>query len=674
MPKSISRKDLPEADFKLKSSFEPQGDQPEAIRVLNQNLNNKLPFQTLLGVTGSGKTFTIANVIKQQRRPTLIMAPNKTLAAQLYSEFKSLFPDNEIHYFVSYYDYYQPEAFIPSTNTYIEKDAMVNDEIDKMRHSATTALLRSRDVIIVASVSCIYGIGAPEEYLNMMMSLKRGQTIKRHDLLKHLVYLQYERTELEFKRGTFRVNGEVIDVFPANEDTRAFRITFFGDLIEEIKLIDSLTHTTLRELEFCDLFPASHYVVPPDVVKRARETIRKELFERLKDLRAAGKTLESERLEQRVLYDLELLKEVGFCSGIENYSRHLTGRTSGEPPATLMDYFPEDYLLVIDESHVTVSQLSGMYKGDRSRKSTLVEHGFRLPSALDNRPLNGEEFWQRAKQTIFVSATPGDYEIDKSKGAVVEQLIRPTGLLDPEVIVRPARNQVDDLLKEVRETVAKGDRVLITTLTKKMSEDLSLYLREIGVRSRYLHSDIDTIERVEILRGLRRKDFDVLIGINLLREGLDLPEVSLVAILDGDKEGFLRSRRSLIQTIGRAARNERGRAIIYADILTDSIKAAVSETKRRRHTQEAYNREHGITPKSVTRDIEPALIDGGGLELDNKIAVRGEKINIPTDRAAQQKLLDRLRKEMLSAAQNREFEQAAEIRDAIVEIQKELLK
>lgn len=674
MPKSISRKDLPEADFKLKSSFEPQGDQPEAIRVLNQNLNSKIPYQTLLGVTGSGKTFTVANIIKQQRRPTLIMAPNKTLAAQLYSEFKSLFPDNEIHYFVSYYDYYQPEAFIPSTNTYIEKDAMVNDEIDKMRHSATTALLRSRDVVIVASVSCIYGIGAPEEYLNMMMSLKKGQTIKRHDLLKHLVYLQYERTELEFKRGTFRVNGEVIDIFPANEDSRAFRITFFGDLIEEIKLIDSLTHTTLRELEFCDLFPASHYVVPPDVVKRARETIRKELFERLKDLRSAGKTLEAERLEQRVLYDLELLKEVGFCSGIENYSRHLTGRAEGEPPATLMDYFPEDYLLVIDESHVTVSQLGGMYKGDRSRKFTLVEHGFRLPSALDNRPLNGDEFWQRAGQTIFVSATPGDYEIEQSKGAVVEQLIRPTGLLDPEVIIRPATNQVDDLLKEVRETVAKGDRVLITTLTKKMSEDLSLYLREIGVRSRYLHSDIDTIERVEILRGLRRKDFDVLIGINLLREGLDLPEVSLVAILDGDKEGFLRSRRSLIQTIGRAARNERGRAIIYADILTDSIKAAVSETKRRRAKQEAYNREHGITPKSVTRDIEPALVDGGGLELDNKIAVRGEKINIPTDRAAQQKLLDRLRKEMLSAAQNREFEQAAEIRDAILEIQKELLK
>jgi len=661
------------------TQFEPQGDQPKAILALNENLNKKIPYQTLLGVTGSGKTFTIANLIKAQSRPTLIIAPNKTLAAQLYSEFKGLFPNNEVHYFVSFYDYYQPEAFIPSTNTYIEKDSMINDQIDKMRHSATTALLRSRDVIIVASVSCIYGIGAPEEYMNMMVTFRRGENLPREDLLKKLVYLQYERTEMDFKRGTFRVNGEVIDIFPANEDERAIRLIFFGDLIEEIKFIDFITHAVLRELEVCDLFPASHYVVPREVMLKARETIRTELKPHLKELRAAQKNLEADRLEQRVLYDLELIKEVGFCSGIENYSRHLTGRSAGQPPATLIDYFPEDYLLVIDESHVTISQIEGMYKGDRSRKTTLVEHGFRLPSALDNRPLNAEEFWQRAGQTIFVSATPGDAEVEKCNNIVIEQLIRPTGLLDPEVIIRPATNQVDDLLKEIRETVAKGDRVLVTTLTKKMSEDLSLYLREIGVKSRYLHSDIDTLERVEILRGLRRKDFDVLIGINLLREGLDLPEVSLVAILDGDKEGFLRSRRSLIQTIGRAARNIRGRAIIYADIMTNSIKAAVDETTKRRAKQEKYNKEHNIVPKSTTRELESGLTDTykDGAHIDGaktEFTLKSRKFELPTTKAEQQKLLERLRHEMLDAAKKREFEHAAEIRDVLVEVQNELLK
>ncbi|MDZ4786128.1 MAG: excinuclease ABC subunit UvrB [bacterium] len=658
----------------MKSSFAPQGDQPKAIQSLNQNLKNKNQFQTLLGVTGSGKTFTVANIIKEQARPTLIIAPNKTLAAQLFSEFKSLFPENQVHYFVSYYDYYQPEAFIPSTNTYIEKDSMINEEIDKMRHSATTALLGSRDVIIVASVSCIYGIGAPEEYLNMMLPLKKGQIMPREELLKRLVYLQYERTEIDFKRGSFRVNGEVIDIFPANEDVRAIRLIFFGDLIEEMKWIDSITHTTLKELEVCDVYPASHYVVPRDIVLKAIESVKVELREHLKIIRKANKILEAERLEQRVLYDMELLKEVGFCSGIENYSRHLTTRVAGEPSATLIDYFPDDYLLVIDESHVTIPQINGMHKGDRSRKQTLVDHGFRLPSAIDNRPLNDQEFWARAGQTIFVSATPGDYEIEKSQGKVIEQLIRPTGLLDPEVIIRPATGQVDDLLKEIKETVAKGDRVLVTTLTKKMSEDLSMYLREIGVKAKYLHSDIDTIERVEILRGLRKGDFDVLIGINLLREGLDLPEVSLVAILDGDKEGFLRSRRSLIQTMGRAARNERGRAIIYADVMTTSIREAVGETQRRRVRQEIYNKTHGIIPKSTTRELEPALGESLDLMVAENVTLAGKKIEIPVLRVDQQKLLEHLRREMSSAAQKREFEKAAEIRDVLIEIQKELLK
>lgn len=666
--------ELPEADFLVESPFQPTGDQPQAISKLTSNLTNGVRNQVLLGVTGSGKTFTIAKVIEQQQRPTLVIAPNKTLAAQLYSEYKSLFPNNIVKYFVSYYDYYQPEAYVPSTNTYIEKDAMINEEIDKMRHSATRSLLEARDVIIVASVSCIYGIGAPEEYYNQMLSLEKGQEIPRDELLRTLVFLQYERTDVDFKRGTFRLNGEVLDIFPADEDAKGLRLIFFGDELEAIKEIDSVTLSPIGELDRCFIYPTSHYVVSSEAVKEAIKRIKGELKQQLQVLRKENKLLEAERLEQRTLYDVELLKEVGFCSGIENYSRHLEGRAEGEPPATLLDYFPDDFLLVIDESHVTVSQIGGMYRGDRSRKQTLVSHGFRLPSALDNRPLNSDEFWDRVGQTIFVSATPGEYEVHESRGKVIEQLIRPTGLLDPIVEIKPVTNQVDDLLEEIKKTVDKNERVLVTTLTKKMSEDLSSYLQEIGVKSRYLHSDIDTLERVEILRGLRKKEFDVLIGINLLREGLDLPEVSLVAILDADKEGFLRSRRSLIQTIGRAARNENGRAILYADRMTDSLKAAVSETRRRRKTQEEFNKKHGITPKTVTREIHGSLADDNSIETDQNFSIDGKRLEIPTDKKAQERLIQKLRKEMLTAASKREFERAAEIRDTLNRLQTELLK
>lgn len=662
---------LQPANFKLKADFKPCGDQPKAIEALNQNIEHGEKFQTLLGVTGSGKTYTIANVIAKQQRPALVIAPNKTLAAQLYAEFRDFFPENNVRYFVSYYDYFQPEAFIPSTNTYIEKDSAINQEIDKMRHAATKALLESRDTIIIASVSCIYGLGAPDEYFKMMLYLEQGEKISPKEVIRKLVTIQYRRSDLEFSRGNFRVRGETIDIFPADQDACAFRLIFFGDEVEEISEIDSITGQTIKRLKNCCIYPTSHYVTSAEAVEKAMVSIRRELKARIPELHSQGKILEAQRLEQRTLYDLELLDEVGFCSGIENYSRHLTGREAGQPPATLIDYFPKDYLLVLDESHVTVPQLGGMYRGDRSRKSTLVDHGFRLPSALDNRPLNSEEFWQRAGQTIFVSATPANYEIEQSAGKVVEQIIRPTGLLDPEIFIRPATNQVDDLIEQMRQVVKDKEKVLVLTLTKKMSEDLADYLREIGVRVRYLHSEIDTLERFEILKGLKEDQFDVLIGINLLREGLDLPMVSLVAILDADKEGFLRSRSSLIQIMGRAARNLKGRVFLYADKITDSIKQAVDETRRRRKIQEDYNTANGITPKSVEKKVYANLIDNGdAVELE----INKDKIIIPLDKSGQQKLIDQLRKQMFDAAAKKEFEQAAVLRDQINRIQEEILK
>ncbi|MBX7138979.1 MAG: excinuclease ABC subunit UvrB [Oligoflexia bacterium] len=657
--------------FSLVSQFEPRGDQPQAIAALNRNLEAGRKYQTLLGITGSGKTFSVANVIAKQNRPTLVIAPNKTLAAQLYGEFKEFFPGNRVRYFVSYYDYYQPEAYVPSTDTYIEKDAAINDEIDKLRHSSTRAILEGTDTIVIASVSCIYGLGAPEDYFNMMLFAEKGDVIAREELLRKLVQMQYRRSDLDFTRGYFRVRGDTVDIFPSDEDAKAIRLVFFGDQVEEIREIDSISGATLRRLERCTIYPVSHFVTERSRVVKAIATIRAELDAWYPKLLAKGKLLEAERLKQRTLYDLELLYEVGFCPGIENYSRHVAGRKEGDPPTTLIDYFPKDFLLVIDESHVTVPQLGGMYRGDRSRKQTLVEYGFRLPSALDNRPLNQDEFWARATQTIFVSATPGDYELELSQGALIEQVNRPTGLLDPEVLVRPALNQVDDLLEEVRKTIERGDRVLVTTLTKKMSEDLSDYMRELGIKCRYLHSDINAIERVEILRGLRRGDFDVLIGINLLREGLDLVEVSLVAILDADKEGFLRSARSLIQTIGRAARNINGRAILYADVMTDSIRAAVTETERRRRIQAAFNAKHGIIPTSARSSIQPSLAPAPEF---SEIDLAGLSVEVPKDADGQRKLLETLKREMFDAAAKREFERAANLRDTINRIQTELLK
>jgi excinuclease ABC subunit B len=652
--------------FRLVSGFEPKGDQPRAIGDLLEGLNRGDEHQVLLGVTGSGKTFTVAKVVEAMNRPTLVIAHNKTLAAQLYQEFRGFFPENAVEYFVSYYDYYQPEAYIPTTDTYIEKEATINDEIDRMRLSATRSLFERRDVLIVASVSCIYGLGSPEAYYGMLLVVEEGQEIDRRDILSKLVEIQYERNDYELRRGTFRVRGDVVEIIPAYEDL-GVRIGLFGDEVESLAQIDPLTGKVLRSLKRVVVYPKTHYVAPRERTRAAIQTIREELDGHHRELHDQGKLLEAQRIQQRTLFDLEMLQEVGYCHGIENYSRHLTGRLPGQPPPTLMDYLPADALIVVDESHQTVPQVRGMYNGDRSRKETLVEHGFRLPSALDNRPLNFEEYEERVGQTIYVSATPGPYELDKSKGVVVEQIIRPTGLMDPEVVIRPVGGQVDDLLHEIRLRAERRERVLVTTLTKRMAEDLTEYYAELGVRCRYLHSDIDTLERVKILRELRMGEFDVLVGINLLREGLDLPEVSLVAILDADKEGFLRSEGSLIQTMGRAARNVKGTAILYADVVTDSMRRALDETSRRRLLQQEYNTERGITPETIIKSIGEIL--GSVYEQDYpSIPEIAEEETLYVTRDEVEREIGRLHKEMKEAARKLEFEKATELRDKIKEL------
>ncbi|HVJ92659.1 MAG TPA: excinuclease ABC subunit UvrB [Labilithrix sp.] len=658
--------------FKLASSFQPKGDQPAAIEQLMKGLEAGEKHQVLLGITGSGKTFTIANVIAKYGRPTLMLAPNKTLAAQLYGEMKELFPENAVEYFVSYYDYYQPEAYVPASDTYIDKDAIINDQIDRMRHAATRSLLSRRDVIIVASVSCIYGIGSAESYHGLLIDLKVGEDFRRDNLLRMLVDIQYERNDIDFHRGTFRVRGDVVEVFPAYEHETAVRIEFFGDTIDAIREVDPIRGKVKGAMDRYAIFPGSHYVTPQEQMRRAISEIREALRERLDFFDKEGRFLEKQRLEQRTLYDIEMMEQMGFCNGIENYSRHLSNRKAGEPPPTLIDYFPKDFLLVLDESHQTVPQVGAMYRGDRARKETLVEYGFRLPSALDNRPLKFEEFESHVHQCIYVSATPGDYELEKAQGAFIEQVIRPTGLMDPITEVRPVSGQVDDLLVEIRDRAAKNERVLCTTLTKRMAEDLTDYYRELGVRIRYLHSDVDTLERIDILRDLRLGEFDVLVGINLLREGLDLPEVSLVAIFDADKEGFLRSPRSLIQTIGRAARNVNGRVIMYADTITPAMKGAIEETKRRRELQEKYNTEHGIVPATVVRavrNINPAAgttdyIDVPKVPKNGKAGKGGAAREV--DVAEQMRAL---RAEMFSAAENLDFERAAKLRDDLKKLE-----
>ena len=650
--------------YQLTSDYTPRGDQPRAIDELTEGIERGDRHQVLLGVTGSGKTFTMANVIARTGRPALVLAPNKTLAAQLYGEFKELFPENAVEYFVSYYDYYQPEAYLPTTDTFIEKDSSINDEIDKLRHSATRSLLTRRDVIIVASVSCIYGIGSPAEYEAMHIFFSAGDDYGRDTLLRKLVEIQYERNDIDFHRGTFRVRGDNVEIFPAHDDEKAIRVEFFGDTIDAISEIDPLRGMVLGKLQKCAIYPASHYVATRETLERAIEEIRVDLLERLQWFRGQNMLVEAQRLEQRTMFDLEMIEEMGFCQGIENYSRYFDGRRPGEAPYTLIDYFPRDFLLFVDESHITVPQVGAMYRGDRSRKETLVNYGFRLPAALDNRPLNFTEFEQKLGLTVHVSATPADYELKQAGGVVVEQVIRPTGLLDPVIEVRPATHQVDDLLEEVRQTTANGERVLVTTLTKRMAEELTEYYRDVGVRVRYLHSDIDTIQRMEIIRGLRLGEFDLLVGINLLREGLDLPEVSLVAIMDADKEGFLRSKRSLIQTCGRAARNVGGRVIMYADRVTDSMRGCIDETVRRRAIQEAYNEEHGIVPQTVKKGLRTIL---ESIEEQDYYTIPLAAEEEEEYRAAKDipKLVKSLRKEMLAAAKELDFEKAAELRDRI---------
>ena len=657
--------------FTLVSEYQPRGDQPEAIEALVRGVRQGKRFQVLMGITGSGKTFSISKVIEQVNRPVLVMAHNKTLAAQLYQEFKKFFPYNAVEYFVSYYDYYQPEAYIPATDTYIEKEAIINEDIDRLRMSATRALFERRDVIIVASVSCIYGLGDPSEYYGMLFWVHRGQTLTRAELVRRLVELQYERTEDELRRGTFRVRGDIVEVYPVDRDL-AVRIELWGDEVDALATIDPLFGEVIERLERIAFYPKTHFVTRRDVLRRAIRSIREELAWWRPQLEARGKLIEAQRIQERTLYDLEMLEQFGYCRGIENYSRHLTGRRPCEPPPTLLDYLPKDTLIIVDESHQTIPQIRGMYHGDRSRKETLVEYGFRLPSALDNRPLTFEEWEARVGQVIFVSATPGDYELEKAGGEVVEQVVRPTGLLDPEVEVRPVRGQVDDLLEEIRQRVARGERVLVTTLTKRMAEDLCAYYAELGVRVRYLHSEIDTLERVKILRDLRRGDFDVLIGVNLLREGLDLPEVSLVAILDADKEGFLRSTRALIQTIGRCARHVNAKAILYADRITESMAQAIRETERRRAKQQEYNQRHGITPQSVVKPIEETLVNI--IEADYvTVPIEDEDEELTTEAAIEARLRQ-LEAEMREAARQLQFERAATLRDRIKALKRRLLE